>query len=460
MVVYLLKIEILFYKLTTTMSNSASSVSSFEDDQFLEIDKTLLDSIQLVKDVFGNDCISYAPLVACNICVVKLMIYSELTNDTYISWELYKDKPIVIVINFECESFAFDDINIKVFQIEDKKNNILQQLQRIIQPYIQNLTKDTNFLSNVYLYCQNRLKTINQYCIICDEKHKYTSLIKPVICNKELCIFSFLNFSKDNNTYIDTMPCVIDLLITMFSIACKSSRRKVILKPYPKLVNPKNNTLEVSNIDVDYDILHNVMMTLPSLNQLIKYNMIELKIELDKINYLSYPLLQWLILSNRSYIVKIQNENMLSMMCTENQYVFLNTLSSIGDEFNKARDLYGSIFAFHGSPMENWYSIIRRGLLKASNTELQLNGAMYGAGIYVSTCSNVSLGYSSGGIRCLALCEIINSPDLHKANSEIWVVKNPNYICTRFLFLYNTSGYFNVNSLDETFVKKVKSIMI
>ena len=47
-----------------------------------------------------------------------------------------------------------------------------------------------------------------------------------------------------------------------------------------------------------------------------------------------------------------------------------------------------------GSHIENWHSIVRRGLLNASNTALQVNGAAYGSGIYLSPTATMSFGYT------------------------------------------------------------------
>lgn len=52
--------------------------------------------------------------------------------------------------------------------------------------------------------------------------------------------------------------------------------------------------------------------------------------------------------------------------------------------FRQLRKKYKSVFAFHGSSIENWHSIIRNGLMNASGTDKQVNGAAYGSGIYMS----------------------------------------------------------------------------
>ena len=45
----------------------------------------------------------------------------------------------------------------------------------------------------------------------------------------------------------------------------------------------------------------------------------------------------------------------------------------------------GSLFAFHGTSLENLHSIIHNGLLNLSGTALQRTGAIHGDGIYCST---------------------------------------------------------------------------
>lgn len=84
-----------------------------------------------------------------------------------------------------------------------------------------------------------------------------------------------------------------------------------------------------------------------------------------------------------------------------------------------------SLFAFHGSPIANWHSIIREGL----NFIQTLHGRAYGHGCYHSLHLATSMGYSasnSSGVNlgsliwpqselkitsALSLNEIVNSPD-------------------------------------------------
>lgn len=50
--------------------------------------------------------------------------------------------------------------------------------------------------------------------------------------------------------------------------------------------------------------------------------------------------------------------------------------------------------AFHGSNIENWYSIFNNGLYVATGADI-LNGAVHGVGIYLSSTAEYSIGYCS-----------------------------------------------------------------
>ena len=62
-------------------------------------------------------------------------------------------------------------------------------------------------------------------------------------------------------------------------------------------------------------------------------------------------------------------------------------------KFTALKRLHKTVFAFHGSSIECWHSIIRCGLKNVSNTKLMTAGAACGAGIYTSTNMATSLSY-------------------------------------------------------------------
>merc|ERR1719379_218042 len=64
--------------------------------------------------------------------------------------------------------------------------------------------------------------------------------------------------------------------------------------------------------------------------------------------------------------------------------------------FRAMREKHGSAFAFHGSPLHCWYSIMRHGLRNLSHTGLMTTGAACGSGVYLAENMCVSGGYCRG----------------------------------------------------------------
>lgn len=180
---------------------------------------------------------------------------------------------------------------------------------------------------------------------------------------------------------------------------------------------------------------------------------------LQRAHPMAWPLLNWITSSNRSHLVRLPPAYNIPSMVTPYQYLLISAPPEKEAEFQRAKKTHGSFWAFHGSAPENWHSILRRGLINASGTALQINGAAYGAGIYLSPAANVSFGYSrmyaspsvaksnvdpvtgladplkpSHINQCIALCEVVNH-QLRKSG-DIWVQSEPSYVVTRIFFVY------------------------
>jgi len=216
-----------------------------------------------------------------------------------------------------------------------------------------------------------------------------------------------------------------------------------------------------------------------------------MKSHLDKAHSYCFPLLQWLISSNRSHIEKLSENRHVKSMNTPYQYLLLSAPPEKEEQFNALKAKHGTIFAFHGSPVENWHCILRTGLRNASGTKLQLNGAAYGNGIYLSPNAQMSFGYANRGgymppaatdkfntisakpnksgsrflgsssFHCVALCEVINTSSLKK-NSQIWVCPEESHVVTRFFFVFPSTATGttpNANTESATFIEEVRLAM-
>ncbi|KAF3828399.1 hypothetical protein GH733_001895 [Mirounga leonina] len=297
--------------------------------------------------------------------------------------------------------------------------------------------RDRGFLVQTIEFAEQRIPVLNEYCVVCDEPHVFQNgpMLRPTVCERELCVFAFQTLGVMNEAAdeIATGAQVVDLLVSMCRSALESPRKVVIFEPYPSVVDPNDPQMLAFNPrKKNYDRVMKALDSITSIREMTQQ---------------------------------------LKFMHTPHQFLLLSSPPAKESNFRAAKKLFGSTFAFHGSHIENWHSILRNGLVVASNTRLQLHGAMYGSGIYLSPMSSISFGYSgmnkkqkvtakdepasssksnsasqsqkkgqqsqflqSRNLKCIALCEVITSPDLHK-HGEIWVVPNTDHVCTRFFFV-------------------------
>ncbi|XP_055778085.1 protein mono-ADP-ribosyltransferase PARP6-like isoform X2 [Salvelinus fontinalis] len=308
-------------------------------------------------------------------------------------------------------------------------------------------TLQHGFLVQVMKYAERRIPTLNEYCVVCDERHvfQYASMLKPAVCSRELCVFSF------------------------YTLGVMAGAAEEV-----------SNGAEKKS----YDRLQKALDSIMTIREMTQGPYSSIKKQMDTIDPLAHPLLQWITSSNRSHIVKLPLNRQLKFMHTPHQFLLTSSPPAKEARFRVARKLHGSTFAFHGSHIENWHSILRNGLVNASCTKLQLHGAAYGKGIYLSPVSSVSYGYSGMGkgqhhvttkqelvkrynrintiqqerhgqsrflqsrnLNCIALCEVITSKELQK-HGDTWVCPISDHVCTRFFFVYEngTVGDADINT--------------
>uniref|UniRef100_A0AAX7U5I1 Poly [ADP-ribose] polymerase n=1 Tax=Astatotilapia calliptera TaxID=8154 RepID=A0AAX7U5I1_ASTCA len=343
------------------------------------------------------------------------------------------------------------------------------------------------FLCSLFImkYSEQRIPTLNEYCVVCDEQHVFQngSMLKPAVCTRELCVFSFytLGVMSGAAEEVATGAEVVDLLVAMCRAALESPRKSIIFEPYPSVVDPNDpKTLAFNPKKKNYERLQKALDSVMSIREMTQGSYLEIKKQMDKLDPLAHPLLQWIISSNRSHIVKLPLSRQLKFMHTSHQFLLLSSPPAKEARFRTAKKLYGSTFAFHGSHIENWHSVLRNGLVNASYTKLQLHGAAYGKGIYLSPISSISFGYSgrnvmfafqqsrpiqsrflqSRNLNCIALCEVITSKDLQK-HGNIWVCPVSDHVCTRFFFVYEDGqvGDANINTQEPKVQKEIMRVI-
>ncbi|KAI9648683.1 hypothetical protein NHQ30_003321 [Ciborinia camelliae] len=219
-----------------------------------------------------------------------------------------------------------------------------------------------------------------------------------------------------------------------------------------------------------------LLETLPSMKELREYIYHQSRTEqpnlrkwTERISPAALGLLRWVIASNRSCLVQVdkcpgQNDSVLAEVKIRPD----QKVSEIGDNWVQFRFAQGSpdkelrflnalkaqqanlsskyptMFAFHGSALKNWHSIIRHGL----DFKETLNGRAHGHGVYHAQEQITSCGYSSGenGVGCwpgsqlnamsvMSINEIINCPRQFVSSSPYLVVQHIDWIQCRYLLV-------------------------
>ncbi|KAI8819192.1 uncharacterized protein EV422DRAFT_535429 [Fimicolochytrium jonesii] len=179
---------------------------------------------------------------------------------------------------------------------------------------------------------------------------------------------------------------------------------------------------------------------------------------LDPINPLIYPLLRWIICSNRSFIKELKGstEKIAGVGVENVQFKMVMSTPEKEARFIRERNLHASsknvksLWAFHGSPLHNWHSILRTGL----NTDRVAHGRAYGNGIYHALQSVTAAGYAArtggswphsslGVVQCMSLNEIVNCPSQFVSTNPYLVVGNIDWVQTRFLMARHTYRNYN-----------------
>ena len=159
------------------------------------------------------------------------------------------------------------------------------------------------FLVQLFRYIRQRIPTVNEYCVICDQQHVFQNgaMLKPAVCSRDLCVFAFqtLGVMADAAEDIASGAEVVDLLINMSKFACRSSRKGLIFDPYPTVVHPKNPRDFLFTPDnKKFDAVKAVLEDIPCMQDMSS-STAALKQKLDTHNFAIYPLIQWIITSNR-----------------------------------------------------------------------------------------------------------------------------------------------------------------
>lgn len=214
---------------------------------------------------------------------------------------------------------------------------------------------------------------------------------------------------------------------------------------------------------------------LPTIQEMRKYLLRKAQSPLsswvDRLSPAVLGILRWVIASNRACILQVDDEKdaasghkyeeqlygmggwaqfRFAMGAPDKERRFIQAVKETTDRLKLA---YPTLFAWHGSPLQNWHSIIREGL----HFRETHHGRAFGNGVYHAPDVSTSLGYSNmhcGSVwpmsdmkiqQALALNEIVNAPQEFVSQSPHLVVSQLDWIQTRYLFVRTWVDYSAVD---------------
>lgn len=255
-------------------------------------------------------------------------------------------------------------------------------------------------------------------------------------------------------------------------------------------------TAQLSKYERDFDLLPAnekassiamLLETLPKVTEMRDYLVQEGSVKeprlgnwSERITQPALTLLRWIISSNRSIICQVTSvpgqavqealnsgvrlDDMVTGMDNMVQFRFAQGapdkeqrfVDSLKNMQHKLNPKYPTLFAWHGSAISNWHSIIRSGL----DYSQTINGRAYGHGCYFSQDFSTSSSYS--GLRgmeaawpgsvlqistAMAMAEIVNAPNDFTSKAPHLVVQHVDWIQCRYLFVNKAA---NIASAEDS----------
>ena len=363
--------------------------------------------------------------------------------------------------------------------------------QRILHRYLEAhwLSKDfgpEGLLSGLVADLTSRVPTLHRRCILCDDEHLFDNhhATRPYVCTRPVCQFMSQQMAAISTHDLELSFEVFDLLFNLLSTVAYSPRAADVFVPFPLIFDRDHrNQLILDPGKPNHQLVQDILTSLPPMEILREayHHPEEFKALITSCHPYAYPLIHWTMTSNQTQLTLLNDEQRVPSMKTPYQYVMLSASPEKEAAFRVLKSEYGSVFGYHGSSEANWYSIVRTGLRNASGTKLQLNGAAYGPGVYISSSLAYSINYSRNlhaqrlspkkkeetvvdGLlpstwHCIALCEYIKT-DQVREHANIKVVPEESHVCTRFLFCFteDTLPVEERDALDPTFHQEIERL--
>lgn len=375
--------------------------------------------------------------------------------------DLFTNKNIFLEINgsnfiliFNDHSFDFKFVFDNYILLESNTNSQTNFEVDVIKG-----TMNKKKITNLNIYFNELLSVITSlksYCIGCYEKLSINSSVYST-CGNIICSYKLEEYILDNDItdFIKGNGEIFKLLLKTTLYTIKSNKCLEMLDPFPnyflkqeyktQLIKEKRGSLaklQLNHTDfTEYSKAKDIEKIITILDSL-NINQIRLDI-IDK-----YPSDQLMsqILGKDTYlllrfIIKSCCMDLVKELKIENLTIYkISHPFYIEKEFNTKLEFDTHCYLFHGSSIENWYSILRNGIKVLSNTSMQKNGAAYGVGIYVSDSYSFAHGYSSkynNNEQIVGVYEVLGEKSKYYKTSNIYVIPSHEQCLLRYLIVGN-----------------------
>lgn len=341
---------------------------------------------------------------------------------------------------------------------------------------------------------KNEEKTDNK-CFYCGKEIDiYYPISMKVTCGAPLCRAKKLDKSDKNTILNDTLskfiksePFVWNYMLLMCEKASSSKRKHILLDPFPvtfyeeakKLQEKRGTVIGLHNTEMDVEIPEHVYTDITNTCSIIrkatlskKHKNIKICNEITVKDIKNFKTVNYDVIKRQVFSSIVDNDYDLIQKIGDKAYKLAHFLvTSISEmnityENNEEYDIemipirhsmdmearlqnsdgekVPTVFMFHGSSIDCWYSIIRNGVKNCSSTKMMTTGSAYGSGVYLSPEVTISHGYCKGG-NILGIFEVdINSLKHKNVKTQVNVCMDDSKLLLRYLVI-----------LDKISIKKL-----
>ncbi|GAA5904071.1 hypothetical protein JCM6882_003817 [Rhodosporidiobolus microsporus] len=359
-----------------------------------------------------------------------------------------------------------------------------------------------NFPLLAFAYLVRRFIMCPRFCLNCYKRCDETiTALKPFVCETPLCLFQLiaLGLGPSLEHEIISNTAAVDLLVQLCYTAAKENGLKDELFPVGlELKVPKDKfdgTWTPADETVDFDTLTHdsikcqsvaaLILELPSISEMKGWLTAEDMTEDERIlnrtrklpemrggivSTSAWRLLRWIVASNTSHLKQIEEDDELIQGIPRDYRQFRLIVGSPAKEHLLAESVkaaqaknsnavkYPTLYAWHGSSVKNWHSILRQGL----HFKDTANGRAYGHGVYFAKQGETSLGHYAAPTgtywknadfsvgKLAAICEIANLPAEFVSSSPYLVVNKLDWIQCRYLIIQRGTTVYNAETATDT----------